>query len=245
VADSDRLVDPAWPRILMVTGLWSGVGFLTATVLFLLDQLDAFGSVPDFHPSDTDPDQALADWFASFFNHQHHLAWDIGLRDTIGPLAWIGLMVLALATLLLAERRALALLVTVLVTAGAGLAAVADLTYLSSLYWWRSGGWTGEIPTGMIATARSAEALDAVSVYLQYVGFVVVAAGLTALAQLREWTPGFRALARVEALGLVLFVAFDWWHWDTLFQADALLVGVLLAPVLAVWWSRQLVRTLP
>jgi hypothetical protein len=40
-------------------------------------------------------------------------------------------------------------------------------------------------------------------------------------------------------------VAFDWWHWDTLFQADALLAGVLLAPVLAVWWSRQLVRTLP
>jgi hypothetical protein len=85
------------------------------------------------------------------------------------------------------------------------------------------------------------------STYLQYDGFIVVAAGLLALAALAGWTPMFRLLLRLTALALVTYVVLDWiwplWHGSQL-PRDllALGLGVLLAPALVIVWNRELRR---
>jgi hypothetical protein len=78
-------------------GYIAGSALLAGTVLFLLDAAGLLGSGPVYRPTGTGPLVDQATFFVAYFAHQHHIVWDIIARDTILPVAYLGLIVAALA----------------------------------------------------------------------------------------------------------------------------------------------------
>lgn len=80
--------------------------------------------------------QDLADFYVAVNERMHTIWWDVAIRDVLGPVGYLALMVLMLAVRHAAgpghPRVELAVLFTLV---GAGAAAVSDLLYLSHVTW--------------------------------------------------------------------------------------------------------------
>ena len=87
----------AWRRLGRAAGYIAGSALLAGTVLFLLDATGLLGSGPVYHPTGAGPLLDQATFFAAYFAHQHHIVWDIIARDTILPVAYLALIIAALA----------------------------------------------------------------------------------------------------------------------------------------------------
>jgi len=70
---------------------------LAGTVLFLLDAAGLLGAGPAYHRTAAGPLADQATFYAAWFAHQHRIVWDIMARDTILPVAYLALIVVALA----------------------------------------------------------------------------------------------------------------------------------------------------
>jgi hypothetical protein len=79
-------------------GYIAGSALLAGTVLFLLDTTGLLGSGPVYRPTGAGPLVDQATFFAAYFAHQHHIVRDIIARDTILPVAYIALIIAALAS---------------------------------------------------------------------------------------------------------------------------------------------------
>jgi hypothetical protein len=82
-----------------------------------------------------------ATFFAAYFAHQHHIVWDIIARDTILPVAYLALIIAALAVRNRAGTRhpQAQLLVTSFIVGGI-ISILADLTFLAAAEYWRQTG---------------------------------------------------------------------------------------------------------
>ena len=219
-------------------------GFLVQTVLFLLAATGVLGRPPELVNSTAPRELDYAKYYADFFNYQHRIVWSVALRDAIGPVVWVAVGILAVLTavLLRSMRARVAALVICL---GASLVALADLVFGTLVGFWRYGGWDAAVPSDMIAAGRSYQGVKTISTYLQYDGFIVLAAGLLVLAAVTDWTRVFRRLLRLTAVLLVAYVVLDWiwplWHGSQMLRDIlALALGVVLAPVLVIVWHREL-----
>ena len=83
-----------------------------------------------------------ATFYVAYFRHQHHIVWDIIARDTILPIAYLALIVTALAVRHRAGpgRPAGQVLVAAFLTGGI-LSILADLTFLAAAQYWRQPSW--------------------------------------------------------------------------------------------------------
>lgn len=244
VADTARA---AWGRVGAIAGYVAGVGILGQTTLFLLDATDALADSPEFAETEAGPLQDVATFYAAYFEHQHEIVWSIIVRDVLGPIAFLALMVAALAALnLLRTRRPERQLMVLFFAVGCTLAMLADLVYLTQTLYWENGGWPADPAENMVAVGRSVEALDNLVSYVQYAGFLVLALGLVCLGRLTRleagWSRLLGRLAYLEALGLVAAVVASVRHNDTAYSVAALVIGVLLGPLVAVLLGLQLGR---
>jgi hypothetical protein len=230
----------AWNRIGRNAGYMAGAGLLSGTVLFLLDAADLLGAGAQYHATTAGPLQDQANYYVALFAHQHRILWDIIARDTVFPLAFLALIVLALAVRdLVGGHQPEAQLMVAFVTIGGILSILADLTFLGAAEYWRATGWTADPPAPMVAIGRAAEAIDTLTHWPEAIGLAILAAGVVFLGRLcraRDELPtGLGSLAYVEALLLVGVAVTGLVPADTFNQILGLATGVLIGPALAVW----------
>ncbi len=238
---------PDWAMMARTAGLVAGACLAGQTVLFLLDETGLLAASPDYVETPAGRAADLATYYAAFFAYQHDILWDVAVRDTLGPIAYLALMVLAVsAANVLGPRRVVSQLVVLFFVVGGLLAALSDLMYLTTTTYWRQTGWEATPTADMIAAGRSAEAINALTTYPQYAGFTVLALGLLCVARAARAhlvvgrVVGLLAVAL--AIALVGIVVAEVARLDTVFQVLALVVGVLLAPAVAIGLGRDIAR---
>jgi hypothetical protein len=234
----------SWPEIVRTAAYISAASFVATTVLYLLDATGVLGSGPTFHRTSAG---LLADedrFFAASFNHQHAIWWDIALRDTLGPVALLSLVVvgLGLANLWGWRRPAIQLLVAAF-SFGAVFATVSSLLYLGELGYWRSGDWRPL--TGMATIGRSAEAIDHLSVYPEAFGYALIGLGvllLTRIGRTAGLEPRTTALGYAEAACIVGLVVSSVAQLDVSYDVFALVAGIAVGPVFLVTLAQDASR---
>ena len=237
-----------WVRVGRWAGTVAGIAFLGQSVLYLLDVTGVLVAEVEYEATSRGFQQDLADYYVAQGERMRRLWWDVAVRDVLGPLAWLALMVLVLAVrALLPTRRPRVDLAVLLTVVGGSLAGLSDLLYLARVRLWRDGGLQ---PTpDVVATGRAGELLDEVGAVLQWSGFCLLAVAFVCLALTVRSSPGrltFLAVVMVaESVALLAFVltaVVDAW---TLNDVAAVLAGVVLAPVLCVTAGQQLQRLAP
>jgi hypothetical protein len=243
-------VDRAWRSVGRTAGYVVGVATFVATVLYLIDALGALGSDPDYHPTAAGPTQDEATFYVAYFAHKHHVLWTIIARDTLFPVAFVALGVVALAIRrLVGPDDPRGQLLTLFFVIGGTISALSDLVYLGAAEYFRVTGWSARPPELMTAIGRSSEAIERLTVWLEPAGFVVLAAGLLALGRLCrariELPSRLALLAELEALLLLGVSVAGVMHSDTAYDVFSLLTGALVGPALGLWLAVVLGRASP
>lgn len=227
----------AWRRIGRAAGYLAGGAFLAQTILFLLDVTGVLAAPVAYQATERGSQQDLVDYYVDYHERMHGIWWDVALRDVLGPLGYLALIVLVVALLHVAgagrPREELGQLFVVL---GASTAALSDLMYLSHISGWRSGGF--EATPDIIAYGRAVEVVDNVGNYLQWAGFLVLALGFTCLgptlsgaAFRRRW---LGILAYLQAAGLMAFVLTNVAEAKVAGYIAAVASGLIIGPALAI-----------
>jgi hydrogenase/urease accessory protein HupE len=240
-------VERRWNRVGRNAAYVAGASFFVGTVLFLLDAADLLGKGPAYHATSAGPLQDEANFWVAAFEHQHGILWDIIARDLILPLGFVALIVLGLAVrhLVGSERPEGQLMVAFLVVGGV-LSAIADLTFLADVEYWRFTGLKAHPPEIAVSIGRATQAIDTLTRWPEIAGFAVVAMGVLYLGVLCRTRPELPAavgiVAFVEAALLVGVALAEAFHNDSMNQLFSLVTGVLIAPVLAFWLGRHFAR---
>jgi hypothetical protein len=226
-------IERTWRRIGRIAGYLAAACLAVATVLYLLDALDALGTGPTYHATDAGPLQDEADFRVAYFAHQHHILWDVVGRDTLFPLAFVALMVMTLAVRNVGRsmRRPEAQM-TVVALRRRRDAVGARRSDLSR----RSGALAHDgLERGpgarMVAVGRSSGALESLTTWPEAAGFVILAGGLVCLARLPSRRLGL--LVQAEALLLLGIALAGVTHAGTAYDIFSLLTGALVGPAVA------------
>jgi hypothetical protein len=234
----------AWSRIGRAAGYLAGGAFLAQTILYLLDVTGALAPQTKYQVTERGLQQDLTDYYIRYNERMHSIWWDVALRDVLGPLGYLALIVLVFALLHLAgagkAREELGQLFVVL---GASTAALSDLMYLSHITWWRRGGF--QATPDVIAHGRAFEIVDNVGNYLQWAGCLVLALGFICLAPTLSEAPLRRRwlslLAYCQAAALLAFVLTHVADADVAGYIAAAVSGLVLGPALAILMGHALV----
>jgi hypothetical protein len=242
--DADR----EWCRVGRVAGYVAGTGLFVATLLYLLDATGALGSDPDYHQTSAGPVQDEANFWVAYFAHKHDVLWDIVARDTLFPVAFVALAVVALAVRrLIGPDDPSAQLLTLFFALGGLVSALSDLVYLGAAEYWRVTGWSAHPAARMLAIGRSSETIERLTVWIEPAGFIILAAGLLALGRLcrarAELPSALGPLCGLEALLLVGISLSGVLHADTAYDVFSLLTGALIGPAVGLWLGRHLGAT--
>jgi hypothetical protein len=229
-----------WGRTASVAGTVAAVALLAQSLLFFLDT-SVLPENPPFQETDAGRAADLARFFVARAERQHDVLWNIVLRDVLGPVGAVALVVLAYAFVRARGGGRPAMHVFGLVlSVGALLKAVSDLVYLSLLAQWRYTGFTPEPPADMIAVGRATDTVIGIADLLEQAADVTVVVGLVGLAALLPRR--LRMLAWVVAAALVLLTVSALAGWSQLYDVLSLVEGVLLVPVLLVGTARWVAR---
>ncbi len=236
-----------WARIGRSAGRVTAFCLFGQTILFLADASGLLGEDPQYTDTPAGRAHDLANYYVAYFEHQHALLWDIAVRDALGPIAFLALMVLGVAVLnAVGPWRPEAQLLVLFVVGGGLLAAIADLTYLTLSSYWRHSGWEATPTANMIALGRSVEAIHELTTYPQNAGFIVLALGLGCLGRLCRrdvgLSSGLGILATVQAVTLAGIAMSSIIRNDTAYNILALAAGAVLGPAVAIWLGRDIVR---
>jgi hypothetical protein len=232
-------VDAAWARVGRASGLVAAAGLFVGTVLYLLDATHVLAADAQYHVTGAGALADEANFWVDYFARQHHVLWDVIARDTLFPVAFLALMVLALAVRRRAgaERPETQLMVVFFVVGGL-LAALSDLIYLSASEYWRVTGWSADPPARMVAVGRAEGAVETLNHWPEIAGFVVLAAALVSLAQ-AGLPSGLAVAARFEALMLLGIAFAEVFHADTAYDVFSLITGALIGPLVAGWLAQH------
>jgi hypothetical protein len=239
--EREHAATTAWGRTAFLAGVVSAVGLSLQTALYFVDATGILPFSPDYQETGAGRGEDLAAFYVALAERQHDIVWNIALRDTLGPVAAIALMVLALALVRLrAQGRPGPQVWALVFSVGALIKLLSDVVYLSQLGVWRDTGFTPEFPADIIAVGRTSEAVGSLSGYLENVAYLILAAALAGLAGVLDRRLGL--LARVVAVALLVAVVASFADWWPLYAVDGLLTGIVLAPVLLVGTGRSLDR---
>jgi hypothetical protein len=172
----------AW--MALASGILAAVGFLTGTALYLLDDLDVIADPPRYQSGGEDVEAQLAGNMVSYLERQHDVWWNIAVRDSLLPLAFLALIVLVtLAADRVRWRHPAAVMVACFLVGGV-LNIVSNLVYLGQLRYWRHTGWSAEPPGPVIAVGTASDAVVAATTYLEAASYLVLALGAVGLGWL-------------------------------------------------------------
>jgi hypothetical protein len=234
----------SWARVGRVAGYLAAGALLLGTILFLLDATNALGVI---NYKQVGPPSVLNErryWLAEFA-HQHHILWDIIARDTLFPVAFVALIVLALAVraFVPAQLPNGQLMVAFFIVGGV-ISIINDLLYLSATDYWRLTGWQHTPAVNMVAAGRSSEAIVALTRWPEAAGFVVLAAASVCLGNLcrsQATLPSRLALAVYAEAALLIGVALAGvMETGTPYNVFSLVTGALAGPFVAFWLGHHL-----
>ncbi len=235
----------AWTWSGRAAGYTAGAALLAGTALFLLDAAGLLGSGPLYRRTSAGPLADQATFFAAYFAHQHHIVWDIIARDTILPVAYLALVVAALAV---RDRTGPGrpegqFLVTSFIVGGI-LSVIADLTFLAAAEYWRQTGWPARPAALTVAAGQTVQGIQ--THWPEAFGFAVLACGLVALGRLcgkHHLLPAsLGALAYLEALLLLGIAVTGLIPYDAGYNWLSLAAGAIVGPALSVWLGTRLGR---
>ena len=181
-----------------------------------------------------------ARFYAAYFAHQHHIVWDIMARDTILPVAYLALIIAALA---IRNRtgpgRPEGQFLVILFLVGGILSIVADRP--------------SSPPTPSPSALRPAhtpvatvEGIQTLTHWPEAFGFVVLAGGLVALGRLcgsdRVFPASLGALAYLEAVLLLGIAVTGLIPNDAGYNWLSLAAGAVVGPALSIWLGTRLGR---
>ena len=235
-----------WGRLARWSGAVAGSTLFAGAVLLLLDNLNILAPSPVFHPSSAGPEADVANWYAAFFARQHHIVWDIAIRESLGPVTMVALVVLVLTAVRYLDRwtRPEVVLMVVVTTAGALLAMLSNLVYLGEVGYWRHGGWSADPSLPMFVDGRVSQGAMFVATYLEAAGDVLLAVGIVLLGRMcrrSDRVPGWLpAVAYLEAAAILVYVVGNLVPSDTLLNVGGLAAGILLGPALLIGLGRAL-----
>jgi hypothetical protein len=231
----------AWGRTAFLSGVVGAVGLILQTALYFVDVTGILPFSPDYRETGAGRGEDLAAYYVALAERQHDIVWNIVLRDTLGPVAAIALMVLALALVRLrAQGRPGPQVWALVFSVGALIKLLSDVVYLSQLGVWRDTGFTPEFPADIIAVGRTSEAVGDLSGYLENIAYLILAAALAGLSGVLDRRMGL--LARVLAVALLVAVVAWFADWWLLYAVGGLLTGLVLAPALLAGTGRSLDR---
>jgi hypothetical protein len=237
----------SWRAVGRAAGYVSGFAFLLGTILYLLDATNALG-VNHYHGTGTPTVAKESAFWVSEFAHEHHILWDVIARDTLFPLAYVALVVLALAVRVVvrADRPNAQLMVAFFVVGGT-FAAFADLIYLGATDYWRLTGWSSVPAVSMVAVGRSTQAINALTRWPEAAGFIVLAAAVVCLGNLCRSEAALptrlAVIAYLEAALLVGIAMAGLMETGTPYDIFSLVTGAIVGPVVAFWLGWHLGRT--
>src|SRR5436305_2282860 len=233
-----------WPGVGRVAGYLSAGALLLGTILYLLDATNALGA-NGYSPAGRSPVQDEAGYWVAQFAHQHDILWDIIARDTLFPLAFLALIVVALAirAAVRANRPDTQLMVAFFLVGGT-ISILNDLIFLGATDYWRVTGWSHVPATTMVATGRAEETIESLTRWPEAAGFVVLAAALVCLGKLcrseSAMPDRLGLLAYGEAALLVGIAVAGIMQTGTPYDMLSLVTGAVVGPVLAFWLGRHL-----
>jgi len=242
-------LDGGWRRIAPWAGYVAAFSALAGALLFLLDALDVLADVPEFRSTSAGFESDLATYYVAYFERQHDILWSLFLRDALLPVAFLGLMVLSLATAsLVGWHRPVAQICVLFFAVGGVLHIVSDVLFLGATSYWRYDGWEADPPGPMVAVGRASDAIDLSTNYVEAAGYVVLAGALVCLGTLCrgriDLPPWLGLLAYAEAVGMLILVLGRALENDLLFQVGALAAGIVIGPVLFAALGRHVGRAL-
>lgn len=237
----------SWNRVALLSGWVAGVGLATQTGLFLLDAAHVIADEAELRRTGAGAELDRAQYYADFFNRQHTVLWDIVIRDTIGPVAFLALALWALAVVQrLRPVGPIGPMTVLFFTVGTVLHIVSDLIYLSLERVWRLDGWSADPPGPMNAVGAAVGVVDLSTTYLEASSYLVLAVGTWCLARLVLRDGGIPrwlgVAAGIEAATLVLLGLGIALEQDLLFQIGGGFAGLVLGPVVAIGLGHALTR---
>ena len=237
-----------WRRWGRAAGYIAGPVFLLQTVLFLLDVTGVLALQTGFVDTPAGVMEDLATYYVAANERMHTIWWDPALRDSLGPMGYVALMVLVTAVVRVAgTRQPRDEIAVLLVVLGGSLGALNDLMYLSYTRWWFHGGFR---PTpDIVAFGTTMETIDNLGTYFQRAGYLLLALGFTFLAptlgRIRHGWRWLSLLARLEAAALVAWVLTDVAQTGTTRYIAAIAAGLLLGPALTILAGHALATRQP
>ena len=230
-----------WSLVGRRAGYVAGGGFVAQSVLWLLDSTGALTPEVRFQDTPAGFQEDLATYYVALNERQHDVLWDIVVRDLIGPLAYVAVMVLVLALAHQVGRgKPRVELVLLLVVVGGASAAASDVVYLSQAQAWRG---AFQPTPDIVGFGRAQELLGYVVNYLQYAGFVLLALAFGCLASWLLAHPGayrwLAVLAAAESICLVTFVVTSVWPHDNVHLVAAAGAGIIVGPPVLVLLGRS------
>jgi hypothetical protein len=233
-----------WPGVGRVAGYVSAGALLVGTILYLLDATNALGA-NNYTFAGGSPVRDEAGYWVAQFAHQHHILWDIIARDTLFPLAFMALIVVALAVrAVVRSDRPDAQLMVAFFLVGGTISILSDLIFLGATDYWRVTGWSHLAPTNMVAAGRSEQAIESLTRWPEAAGFVVLAAALVCLGNLCRSEAALPArlglLAYVEAALLLGIAVAGIMQTGTPYDVFSLVTGAVVGPLLAFWLGHHL-----
>jgi hypothetical protein len=171
--------------------------------------------------------------------------WDILARDTILPVAYLALIIAALAVRnRTGLRRPEGQLMVTLFIVGGILSILADLTFLAAAEYWRQGGWPVRPAALTVMAGQTVEGIQTLTHWPEALGFAVLACGLVALGRLcgkhRIFPALLGALAYIEALLLLGIAVTSLIPYEAGYNWLSLAAGAVVGPGLSVWLGTRL-----
>ena len=178
------------------------------------------------------------------------MLWDIVVRDTVGPVAFVALAVWSLAVVFrLRPMGPAGPLTIVFFSVGSVLHVVSDLIYLSLERVWRVEDFPTDPPGPMNSLGAAVSVVDLSTTYLEAMSYLVLAAGSWCLARLTlrdDRVPRWLGVAAgLESAALVLMCFGIALQQDLLFQIGGALAGITLGPLVAIGLGHALRPTHP
>jgi hypothetical protein len=234
-------------RMAVASGAVAAVGLMTGTALYLLDELDVIADPPRYKSGGEDAEAELAANMVRYLERQHDVWWNIAVRDSLLPLAFLALIVLVVLAADRVRWRHPASVTVVCFVVGGVLNIASNLAYLGQLRYWRHTGWSADPPGPVIAVGTASDAVVAATTYVEAASYLVLATGAVCLGALtrrdREMPRWLSPFLYAQALGLLLLTAGIAFDADAMFQAAGAITGIVLGPVFAWSLGRHLART--
>jgi len=241
-------LDPAWARTARAWGIFAGVAFVIATLLFLVEATGLLASAPDYVQTGAGQVADEAAFHVASFAYQQQVLWDYVLRDGLYFFAYLALIPLGLGLReVVGGRRVAPQLAAAFLVVAAIFGCMNAFQTFVMIDYWKGSGWDQVPATIMDSVGRDLDLMDGLTRWTSTASYAVLAIAMFYVGRSCRMSDAMpRWLAVVAEAGAVILVALlaasvvpDT---DTLQDVLSLAIGVVIAPVFTIGLGVHIAR---